>query len=79
MCRRTFARPLPEGVDLADAAYTTVGAIAMQGVRQAGVSLGDYVAVIGLGLLGQLAAQMLARQAAVSRASTWISASATSL
>ena len=31
----------------------------MQGVRQAGVTLGDRVAVIGLGLLGQLAAQML--------------------
>jgi predicted dehydrogenase/threonine dehydrogenase-like Zn-dependent dehydrogenase len=50
---------VPDGVDLADAAYSTVGAIAMQGVRQAGVSLGDCVAVIGLGLLGQLAAQML--------------------
>ena len=50
---------VPDDVDLADAAYATVGAIAMQGVRQAAVSLGDHVAVIGLGLLGQLAAQML--------------------
>lgn len=50
---------VPEGVELADAAYSTVGAIAMQGVRQAGVSLGDNVGVIGLGLVGQLAAQML--------------------
>jgi len=48
-----------DAVGLDDAAYSTVGAIAMQGVRQAGVSLGDNVAVIGLGLLGQLAAQML--------------------
>lgn len=50
---------VPEGVRLDAAAFATVGAIAMQGVRQAGVSLGDNVAVIGLGLLGQLAAQML--------------------
>ena len=50
---------VPDGVDLDSAAFATVGAIAMQGVRQAGVSLGDEVAVIGLGLLGQIAVQML--------------------
>ncbi|MHC5031940.1 MAG: bi-domain-containing oxidoreductase [Planctomycetota bacterium] len=50
---------VPEGVDLADAAYTTLGAIALQGVRQADVSLGDKVAVVGLGLLGQLTVQIL--------------------
>lgn len=50
---------VPDGVGLDAAAFSTVGAIAMQGVRQAGVSLGDNVAVIGLGLLGQLATQML--------------------
>ena len=32
---------LPDGVELADAAFSTVGAIAMQGVRQAEVTLGD--------------------------------------
>ena len=50
---------VPDGVDLADAAYTTVAAIAMQGIRQADVSLGDTVAVVGLGLVGQLTAQLL--------------------
>lgn len=50
---------VPEGVDLADAAYSTLGAIALQGVRQADVSLGDKVAVVGLGLLGQLTVQIL--------------------
>ena len=50
---------VPGDVGLDDAAYGTVGAIAMQGVRQASVSLGDDVAVIGLGLVGQLAVQML--------------------
>jgi predicted dehydrogenase/threonine dehydrogenase-like Zn-dependent dehydrogenase len=54
--------PVPEHVDPRHAAFTTVGAIAMQGVRQAGVTLGETVVVIGLGLVGQLAA-LLARAA----------------
>ena len=49
---------VPDDLDLADAAYATVGAIAMQGVRLSGVTLGDRVAVIGLGLVGQLVAQI---------------------
>ena len=51
--------PVPEGVGLDEAAYATLGAIALQGVRQARVSLGDSVAVVGLGLLGQLTVQIL--------------------
>lgn len=50
---------IPEGIDLSSAAVTTVGAIAMHSVRQAGVSFGDNVCVIGLGLIGQLTVQML--------------------
>lgn len=50
---------IPDGVDSEDAAYVTMGAIALQGVRQAEPRLGDIVAVIGLGLLGQLTVQML--------------------
>ncbi len=49
----------PEGVALQDAAFATIGSIALQGVRQVAPSLGDTVAVIGLGLLGQLAVQIL--------------------
>ena len=41
-----------------DATAATVGAIALQGVRQAQLTLGENVCVIGLGLLGQLAMQM---------------------
>ncbi|HRR40708.1 MAG TPA: bi-domain-containing oxidoreductase [Syntrophales bacterium] len=41
-----------------EAAFATVGAIALQGVRQAGLTLGERVAVIGLGLLGQLTVQL---------------------
>ncbi len=51
--------PVPEGVDLADAAFTTVGAIALHGVRQSKAQLGDYVMVIGLGLLGIITVQLL--------------------
>ena len=50
---------IPEGVDDADASFVTVGAIALQGVRQAEPALGERIAVIGLGLLGQLTVQLL--------------------
>jgi predicted dehydrogenase/threonine dehydrogenase-like Zn-dependent dehydrogenase len=50
---------LPEAAKLDAACYTTVGAIALQGVRQADVRLGEAVVVIGLGLVGQLTVQML--------------------
>ncbi|MFI5219331.1 MAG: bi-domain-containing oxidoreductase [Bacteroidia bacterium] len=42
-----------------DAAFTTIGAIAMQGVRQADLRLGENCTVIGLGLVGQLTIQLL--------------------
>jgi len=42
-----------------EAAFVTLGAIAMQGVRQAEIMLGEKVAVIGLGLLGQITVQLL--------------------
>ncbi|MDQ3632472.1 MAG: bi-domain-containing oxidoreductase [Actinomycetota bacterium] len=51
--------PLPEAVTFEQGAFATVGAIAMHGVRQADVSLGERVAVIGLGLVGQLAGMLL--------------------
>ncbi len=50
---------IPDGVSFDDAAYVTMGAIALQGVRQADPKLGDVVAVIGLGLVGQLTVQLL--------------------
>ncbi|PLX30685.1 MAG: oxidoreductase, partial [Ignavibacteria bacterium] len=48
-----------EGTDVRHAAIATIAAIAMQGVRQAEVNLGERVAVIGLGLIGQLTMQLL--------------------
>jgi polar amino acid transport system substrate-binding protein len=50
---------IPDAVSFEEAAFVTLGAIALQGVRVADVKLGDAVAVIGLGLLGQLTAQIL--------------------
>jgi len=50
---------IPEGVALEDASYTTLGAIALQGVRQADPTLGENICVIGLGLLGQITCQIL--------------------
>jgi predicted dehydrogenase len=47
---------LPETVDLESAAFTTLGAIALQGFRLAQPQVGERVAVIGLGLLGLLSA-----------------------
>ncbi len=51
--------PIPDGVSYEHAAFTTVGAIALHGVRQAQVQLGDAVVVIGLGLVGLLTVQLL--------------------
>lgn len=50
--------PVPDGVSLEEAAFVSLGAIAMQGVRQAAPTLGETVVVLGLGLLGQLTAQI---------------------
>ncbi|MBK7375663.1 MAG: bi-domain-containing oxidoreductase [Chitinophagaceae bacterium] len=50
---------VPDEVGLDDAAFTTLGAIAMQGVRQAEAGIGEKVCVIGLGLLGQITCQLL--------------------
>jgi predicted dehydrogenase/threonine dehydrogenase-like Zn-dependent dehydrogenase len=56
---RNLVVPVPDAVSLRDAASTTLGAIALQGVRRADPRLGEWVAVIGLGLLGQITAQLL--------------------
>ena len=50
---------VPEGVSLDDAAFVTVGTIALQSVRVAEVHLGEACVVIGLGLVGQLTVQLL--------------------
>jgi len=50
---------IPDNVSFEEASFTTLGAIALQGVRQAEPRLGETVCVIGLGLLGQITCQLL--------------------
>ena len=50
---------IPDDVSFSEAAFATVGAIALHGVRQADTRVGERVAVIGAGLVGQLSAQIL--------------------
>ena len=51
---------IPGGVSFESAAYATVGAIALHGVRRAAATVGERVGVVGLGLVGQLAVRILA-------------------
>jgi predicted dehydrogenase len=57
--KRNLVCRLPPGCPVNLAASATVGAIAMQGVRRAAPQLGERVALIGLGLIGQITAQLL--------------------
>ncbi|MFZ4589889.1 MAG: bi-domain-containing oxidoreductase [Ignavibacteria bacterium] len=50
---------IPDGVGFDEAAFTTIGAIAMQGVRQADLRVGENAVVIGLGLIGLITVQIL--------------------
>ncbi|MFX0202005.1 MAG: bi-domain-containing oxidoreductase, partial [Candidatus Hodarchaeota archaeon] len=50
---------VPESVSLEAAAFTTLGAIALHSVRQSEATVGDNIAVIGLGLVGQIVVQVL--------------------
>ena len=51
--------PVPNGVSAEHAAFSTVGSIAMHGVRRAEAQLGETACVIGLGLVGQLVVRLL--------------------
>jgi predicted dehydrogenase/threonine dehydrogenase-like Zn-dependent dehydrogenase len=57
--KRNLVCRIPPGCAVHLAASTTVGAIALQGVRRAAPQLGERVAVLGLGLIGQITAQLL--------------------
>ena len=50
---------LPESVSFEAGAFSTVGSIALQGVRQAQAQIGERIAVVGLGLVGQLTCKIL--------------------
>jgi predicted dehydrogenase/threonine dehydrogenase-like Zn-dependent dehydrogenase len=54
--------PLPEGVDFEAGAFVMLGGIALHGVREAALTLGETAVVVGLGLLGLLSLQFLKAQ-----------------
>jgi len=61
---RNLVARIPPAVDFPDAAFATLGSIALNGVRTANLGVGDRVAVLGLGLVGQLTAQLARVQGA---------------
>lgn len=54
--------PVPDGVTAADAAFATIGSIALQGTRLIAPTLGERFVVVGLGLVGLIAVQILEAQ-----------------
>lgn len=56
---RNLLVKIPNGVTFEEASTVTLGSIAMQGVRRAHTTLGECFVVIGLGVIGQMAVQML--------------------
>jgi threonine dehydrogenase-like Zn-dependent dehydrogenase len=55
---RSLVAPVPPGVPLDQAAFVTLGSIALNAVRRANCQLGEAVGVLGLGLIGLLAVQI---------------------
>jgi predicted dehydrogenase/threonine dehydrogenase-like Zn-dependent dehydrogenase len=62
---RNLVAKVPDGVAFEHACFTTLGSIALNAVRIANISLGEKIAVIGLGLVGQLIAQLARLQGGV--------------
>jgi predicted dehydrogenase len=56
---RNLCVQIPENVDYDSASFVALGSIALQGVRVAEVKVGEHVAVLGLGLVGLVTAQIL--------------------
>ena len=56
---QTMSARVPDGVPSEEAAFATIGAVALEGVRLSEPSLGENYVVTGLGLVGLLAAQLL--------------------
>ena len=55
---RAFYVKVPDSVSSRSAAFMVMGAIAIHGIRVARIELGEVVVVIGLGIVGQLAATL---------------------
>ncbi|MGH7232100.1 MAG: bi-domain-containing oxidoreductase, partial [Nitrospiraceae bacterium] len=62
---RNLVAKVPESVPFEHACFTTLGSIALNAVRIAQIGVGDVVAIIGVGLVGQLIAQLVKAQGGV--------------
>lgn len=58
-CPRNLCTPLPDEVTYEEAAFNHLAATSLQAVRRSRPELGEYFVVVGLGLVGQLATQLL--------------------
>jgi predicted dehydrogenase/threonine dehydrogenase-like Zn-dependent dehydrogenase len=56
---RNLCIKLPDNIDVGQAAFTTIAAIAIQGIRQADLRFGENCTVIGLGLIGLITVEVL--------------------
>lgn len=56
---KNLVAQIPDSVSDDEASFTVVGAVALQGIRLVNPTFGETVAVIGLGLIGQLTAELL--------------------
>lgn len=56
---KNLVAKIPENVSDEEAAFTVIGSIGLQGIRLINPQLGETVVVIGLGLIGLIAAQLL--------------------
>lgn len=65
LASRTLVVKVPDAVGFEMGCFTTLGSIALNAVRTANVGVGDVVGVIGLGLVGQLIAQLVRLQGGV--------------
>ena len=59
-----YFAPVPAGVSSRDAAFGVIGMVAMHGARKAALQIGEHALVTGAGMVGQLVAQLLPRDAA---------------
>jgi predicted dehydrogenase/threonine dehydrogenase-like Zn-dependent dehydrogenase len=57
---KNLVAKMPENVSYEEASFTVIGAIGLQGIRLINPTFGETIVVVGLGLIGLIAAQLLA-------------------